>query len=279
VRASRIVLTAGTIVLTAGTIMCLAAAAGCASADPRTVFGATVARAGYVEQMLGNYSGVGALGGDSLDQVVTEYGGGYVLSESQYGRAGQPDDVHVAVVVLGVGAVSWPMQGENYTGPAGITCYRFRIAYPRAISYAPIACPAPSGQNAADAAWARWTAGYDLASGAFTTYSTRPVPGSLAAAIRLLARADQDMLTAATPVTGPDGHLTSADFAAGATSTEGGLDGPRIAALAVPLSNGTCAYAAFSSKVLTDSTSQTLEGEPAQAAAEAGRGDWPSCGG
>jgi len=31
--------------------------------------------------MLGNYSGVGALGGDSLDQVVTEYGGGYVLSD------------------------------------------------------------------------------------------------------------------------------------------------------------------------------------------------------
>jgi hypothetical protein len=106
----------------------------------------------------------------------------------------------------------------------------------------------------------RWTAGYDLATAAFTTYSTRPVPGSLAAAIRLLARADQDMLTVATPVTHPDGHLTLADFAAGTTSTEGGLYGPRIAALAVPLSNGTCAYVAFSSKVLTNSTSQTLAG-------------------
>jgi len=66
------------------------------------------------------------------------------------------------------------------------------------------------------------------------------------------------MLTVATPVTGLDGHLTPADFAAGATSTEGGLYGPRIAALAVPLSKGTCAYVAFSSKVLTDSASQTL---------------------
>jgi hypothetical protein len=238
--------------------MCLAAAAGCGSADPRSDSGATTARAGYVEQMLGSYSGTGALGGDSLDQVVTEYGGGYVLSESEHGSAGQANDAHVAVVVLGVGAAAWHMQGETYNGPAGIACYRFRIAYPREISYSPIACPAPSGQNAIDAAWARWTAGYDLATSAFTTYSPRPVPRRLAAAIRLLARADHDVLTAATPVAHPDGHLTLADFAAGTTSTEGGLFGPRIAALAVPLSNGTCAYVAFTSQVLANSTSQTL---------------------
>jgi hypothetical protein len=218
---------------------------------------ATTTRAGYVEQMLGNYSGIGALGGDSLDQVVTEYGGGYVLSESEYGTAGQSYDVHVAVVVLGVGAATSHMQGETYTGPAGIACYRFRIAYPREISYVPVTCPAPSGQSAVDTAWARWTAGYDLATEVFTNYSTRPVPGSLAAAIRLLARADHYVLTEATPVTHPDGHLTPADFAAGTASTEGGLFGPRIAALAVPLSNGTCAYVGFSSMVLANSTSQT----------------------
>jgi hypothetical protein len=215
----------------------------------------TASRAGYVQMMLGNSMGMGALGEGGLDDVVQGYGGGYVLSVSASGTTSAGTEQHVADVVLGVTSVQDRMQGEVTFGAAAVECFRYSIGYaPYLISYASIACPADS--LAAEQSHAEdWAAGLFAAEALFSAEEPGAVPTSLTRAEALLAPGQRRAAAQAGGIT-PTGRENPSLFAVGTERQQGNLYGTAIAALAVPLSNGTCADVRFGYAIENDGTRQ-----------------------
>lgn len=221
--------------------------------------GITATRAGYVQTMLSNEMAMRPLDEGGLDQVVQGYGGGYVLSVSASGTMYTGTEQHTADVVLGVTPVQDHMQGEGYTGAAAVQCYRYSIGYyPYQVGYVPIACPAPDSPADEERGAQAWAAGLGAAE-AYSGYGPGTVPASLAQAEALLA----PVLRQATAGTGglrAAGPESPSDFATGTDLGAGVRYGTAIAALAVPLSNGTCAYVGFGYTIDNDGSRQLTFG-------------------
>lgn len=214
----------------------------------------TATRAGYVRLMLSNYMGMGALGEGSLDQVVQGYGGGYVLSVSASGSAYTGTEQHAVNVVLGVTPVQDHMQGEGYFGLAAAECYQYRIGYyPYLVSYVPIGCPAPGSPVIEQRDAGEWAAGLATAQFLFSGEQPGAVPASLAQAETVLAPIQRRAAAQAGSVR-PAGQENPSDFAVGTQRQPSRWYGTAVAALAVPLSNGTCGYVDFSYAIENDGT-------------------------
>ncbi|HUC24575.1 MAG TPA: hypothetical protein VMA73_17845 [Streptosporangiaceae bacterium] len=256
------------ITLSAGValIVCLGAAA-CAATTPAWLMrpvasgtsphwdSITATRAGYVQTMLGNSMGQAALSEGGLDDLVQGYGGGYVMSVSASGSTSAGTEQHVVDVVLGVTSVRDHMQGEGYFGPAAVECYRYRIGYySYLISYAPIACP-PDSPVAEQRDAQDWAAGLVAAEDLFSAQEPGAVPTSLTRAEALLAPVQRKATAQAGGIT-PAGQENPSLFAVGTDRQQGNLYGTAIAALAVPLSNGTCADVRFGYAIENDGTRQ-----------------------
>jgi hypothetical protein len=213
----------------------------------------TAARAGYVQTMLGNSMGMGALSEGGLDDLVQGYGGGYVLSVSASGSTSAGTGQHAVDVVLGVTSVQDHMQGEGYFGAAAVECFRYRIGYySYLISYVRIACPPDS--PVADQRHAQdWAAGLTAAEDLFSAEEPGAVPTSLTRAEALLAPVQRRAAAQAGGIT-PAGQENPSLFAVGTDRQRGNLYGTAIAALAVPLSNGTCADVRFGYAIENDGT-------------------------
>jgi hypothetical protein len=213
----------------------------------------TATRAGYVRMMLSNYMSVGPLDIGGLDQVVQGYGGGYLLSLSAAGAMYSGTEQHTTDVLLGVTSVQDHMQGEGNVGAAAVECYQYRIGYyPYLVSYAPIACPAPDSLADEEQGAGEWGAGLAAAQ---QLQGDQPgtVPASLAQAEALLAPVQRRVAAAAGAIkqAGPENQ---SDFAIGIDRLADQDNGTAFAALAVPLSNGTCAYVRFGYLIETDGT-------------------------
>jgi hypothetical protein len=215
----------------------------------------TATRAGYVQTMLGNSMGMGALSEGGLDDLVQGYGGGYVLSVSASGSTSAGTEQHVVDVVLGVTSVQDHMQGEGYFGSAAVECFRYRIGYySYLISYAPIACP-PDSPVAEQRHAQDWAAGLAAAEDLFSAEEPGAVPTSLTRAEALLAPVQRRAAAQAGGIT-PAGQENPSLFTVGTDRQQGNLYGTAIAALAVPLSNGTCADVRFGYAIENDGTRQ-----------------------
>jgi hypothetical protein len=215
----------------------------------------TASRAGYVQMMLGNSMGMGSLSEGGLDNLVQGYGGGYVLSVSASGSPSAGTEQHVVDVVLGVTSVQDHVQGEGYFGSAAVECYRYRIGYySYLISYAPVACP-PDSPVAEQRHAQDWAAGLAAAEDLFSAQEPGAVPTSLARAEALLAPVQRRAAALAGGIT-PAGPENPSLFAVGTDRQQGNLYGTAIAALAVPLSNGTCADVRFGYVIEHDGTRQ-----------------------
>jgi hypothetical protein len=186
--------------------------------------------------------------------VVLGYGGGYVLSVSAAGQPYSEHEMHVVDVALGGNDVVDHMQGETYFGPAATLCYRYRIGYHSyLVSYAPISCAvvgAPVNQQGASTTWGQ--AMYAAQSLFRGDVPRGTVPASLAQAEALLGHVPRHA-SASFPAV-PAGKLSSPGFATGTDLAGDSEYGTRTAALAVPLTNGTCAYVSFGYTIEGDGT-------------------------
>jgi hypothetical protein len=151
------------------------------------------------------------------------------------------------------------MQGEGYFGSAAVECFRYRIGYySYLISCSPIACPSDSAVAEQQHAQG-WAAGLFAAEDLFSAEEPGAVPTSLTRAEALLAPVQRGAAAQAGGVT-PAGRENPSLFAVGTDRQQGNLYGTAIAALAVPLSNGTCADVRLGYAIENDGTRQLALG-------------------
>jgi len=210
--------------------------------------------------MLANSYAAGPETESGIMSVIAGYGGGYV-TDATLSHAPGASETLTMNVVLGAGAVRNTMQGETDLGLSGIACFTITAEYygTEDQSTAQVACPTSLTTANAQATAQRQIAD-QVGSEQYDAVLTA-IPQSLTAAEQASrVGADEPGTTTTTPTTlltpaatgDPTARatatapatapaLTAADFATGTD----GIQHKPDAALALPLSDGSCIYIAY----------------------------------
>jgi hypothetical protein len=214
------------------------------SADPAL----DVNRANWVGESIARDMSFGALTEQSLIQIVSGSGGGYVKGITVTGRRGTSSQRITLDTVLGTTPVRNPPSTGTVNSPDGqdpIECFAFTIGWADTTVNPPVRETCPETALGSPSALADREAGHVYSAGnlaAAFAISATPVPATRSEALGRLARARAYALKVLSPSLGQDNASREWDYA---TSHLSFAPGTAIAAAAMPVLGGGCVYVTF----------------------------------
>jgi hypothetical protein len=207
-----------------------------------------VNRANWVRESIARAMSFGPLTEQSLAQILSDNGGGYVRGVTFSGGRGASSERITVDTVLGTSPVRDPPSTGTVNSPDGqdpIECFTFTIGWADTLVNPPVRETCPETALGSPSALADREAGQVNAAGnlaAVLAISATPVPATRRDALGRLALARAYALKALSPSLGQDNAIHEWDYA---TSHLSFSPGKARAAAAMPVTGGGCVYVTF----------------------------------
>ena len=207
-----------------------------------------VNRANWVGESIARDMSFGALTEQSLIQIVSDNGGGYVKGITFTGQRGASGQRITLDTVLGTTPVRNPPSTGTVNSPDGqdpIECFTFTIGWADTTVNPPVRETCPETALGSSSALADREAGQVDSAGnlaAALAISATPVPATRRDALGRLARAKAYALKVLSPSLGQDKASREWDYA---TTHVSFSPGKALSAVAMPVPGGGCVYVTF----------------------------------
>jgi hypothetical protein len=214
------------------------------SADPAL----DVNRANWVRESIARDMALGALTEQSLVQIVSDNGGGYIRRVTFTGQRGTFSQRITMDTVLGTSPVHNPPSTGTVNSPDGqdpIECFTFTIGWADTAANLPVREDCPETALGSPPTMADKEAGQVNSAGnlaATLTISASPVPATRRDALGRLAQARAYALKMLSPSLGQPAASREWDYATRHLSFS---SGKAVAAAAMPVPGGGCVYVTF----------------------------------